>query len=111
MNLSITHTDKARHIRSFLCKVLTCTLGVTKYSLNMQHITMDFIIGDKVQGVDELGRWEEGKVVSADAETQGTVNLEFVLNNIKGSISCTAIPFNESSVIIIWHQLAKSADK
>ena len=23
MNLSITHTDKARHIRSFLCKVLT----------------------------------------------------------------------------------------
>ena len=75
MTLSITHTDKARHIRSFLCKVLTFTLGVTKYSLNMQHITMDFIIGDKVQAVDELGRWEEGRVVSADAETQGTVNL------------------------------------
>ena len=41
---------------------------------------------------------------------QGAVNLEFVLNYIKGSISCTATPFNESSVIIIWHQLAKSAD-
>ena len=31
---------------------------------------MDLIIGDKGQAVDELGRWEEGRVVTADAETR-----------------------------------------
>ena len=31
---------------------------------------MDLIIGDKGQAVDEHGRWEEGSVVSADAETR-----------------------------------------
>ena len=32
---------------------------------------------------------------------QGHVKLDFVLWNIKGSMSCTDTPFNESSVIII----------
>ena len=51
-----------------------------------------------------------GTAAPFNKSKQGAVNLEFVLNYIKGSISCTATPFNESSVIIIWHQLAKSAD-
>ena len=31
---------------------------------------MDFKLGDRVQAVDELGRWEEAKVVLVEAETQ-----------------------------------------
>ena len=39
---------------------------------------------------------------------QGPVNLDYVVWNIKGSMSCTDIPFNDSSVIIIYHLLAIS---
>ena len=39
---------------------------------------------------------------------QGPVNLDCVVWNIKGSMSCTDIPFNDSSVIIIYHLLAIS---
>ena len=40
--------------------------------------------------------------------SQGPVNLDYVVWNIKGSMSCTDIPFNDSSVIIIYHLLAIS---
>ena len=36
------------------------------------------------------------------------VNLDYVVWNIEGSMSCTDIPFNDSSVIIIYHLLAIS---
>ena len=39
---------------------------------------------------------------------QGPVNLDYVVWNIKGSMSCTDIPFNDSSVIINYHLLAIS---
>ena len=39
---------------------------------------------------------------------QGPVNLDYVVWNIKGSMSCTDIPFNDSSVIIIYHLLVIS---
>ena len=39
---------------------------------------------------------------------QGPVNLDYVVWNIKGSMSCTDIPLNDSSVIIIYHLLAIS---
>ena len=39
---------------------------------------------------------------------QGPVNLDYVVWNSKGSMSCTDIPFNDSSVIIIYHLLAIS---
>ena len=39
---------------------------------------------------------------------QGPVKLDYVLWNIKGSMACTDIPFNESIVIIIYHLLVIS---
>ena len=44
--------------------------------------------------VDEMGSRRSG-------DNQGHVKLDFVLRNIKGSMSCTDTPFNESSVVII----------
>ena len=42
------------------------------------------------------------------SENQGPVNLDYVVWNIKGSMSCTDIPFNDSNAIINYHLLAIS---
>ena len=47
-----------------------------------------------------MNMWQRLKDHTA-ATNQGHVKLDFVLWNIKGSMSCTDTPFNESSGIII----------